>query len=236
MLLSNIPWQKTTWGILLLMGLISSHASYGKTVHHTKSWNTAIITGPIADHPEFQFYLQPWMIFEDTHYKFHSVIGMTGAGYRPKAELTFWLLGGWYYRRRLNGGIHHENQLRGQIDWYIINEEKKLISTTRLERRKLTTESAINWRFRQRITLRMPMACWENHSLVTFEEVFLNLTRPMWVNSRNVYEQNRIFIGIGTRVNPCFSFDLGYLNQYLIKKVHNESNTLLFLSLNVALV
>ena len=55
------------------------------------------------------------------------------------------------------------------------------------------------------------------------DEVFLGFGKDI---GKNVLDQNRFFTALGWRFNAACNIQLGYLNQYIIKKdaVHAERN------------
>lgn len=204
--------------------------------NHTENWNTAIITGTLIKNTNFKYYIQPELGFEDDKYVYRSANLFLGAGYQFSPIITLWLMDSWHNRRRTNGDFENLNTIRQQLDWHpIIKDSFTLTCLTRLEERKNYAEPQWAIRLRERIILRVPFKFWENHSFVTFNEIYFDLTNPPWINSNSFIGQNHAFIGIGTKLSNTVSFDLGYLNQYQLRTTGNQINNVLYLLFNVAL-
>jgi hypothetical protein len=198
--------------------------------NHTDSWNSAIITGPISKDKKFQYYIQPGLSFEDDEYKYRSTYLYLGAGYQMSHTVTVWLMNAWHNRLKASGKTLNIETIRQQIDWNVVaNESWSLNSVSRLEERKDYAQPQWLLRGREKLTLRVPIKTWQNHSFVTFDEVYLNFNNPLWINNNNIFDLNNVFIGIGTQLSPIVSFDLGYLNQYVMRTTGNKNNNVIYL-------
>lgn len=218
---------------ILLFFVIIPSLAYAVTDHYDKNWDTAIITGPLSNDKKIKYYIQPRLELIDNKYKFHSAFLFVGGGIQTQPNLIFWLMNSWTHTKRLNGSEENLYTLREQVNWdFFRNSTLSATSLTRVEERKNTVESTWLARFRENITLRLPFKHWENHSLVLFDEVFINLNHPNWINSNALIEQNRLFIGIGTQFSKAISLDAGYMNQALFKNT-DEVNNVLYLALNM---
>jgi hypothetical protein len=203
---------------------------------HTDSWNTAIITGSLTKDKKLKYYLQPSLNFEDDQYKYRSSNLYLGLGVQSYPNLSLWLMNGWNNRLGASGKYRNTDTIRQQANWGLLaNDLLSITSITRLEERKDYSEPEWSLRFRERMIFRFPLKNWERHSIVTFDEIYLNLNNPPWVNSNSVFSQNHIFLGIGTQLSPFVSFDFGYMNQYLMRLTGNQDNNIIYLAFNVAL-
>jgi hypothetical protein len=203
---------------------------------HTEMWSQAIITGSISKDKKIKYYIQPELSFEDDEYKYRSSNLYLGAGYQISPTIIVWLMNGLHDNRHPNGSYENINSIRQEVDWNIIpSGPHTLMSIARLEQRKNFIEPQWYVRAREKLTLRIPLSSWQNHSFVTFEEVILNFNNPAWINCNSVFNQNRAFIGIGTTLSKYVEFDLGYLNQYSLRTGGNQVNNVLYLLFNVAL-
>jgi hypothetical protein len=145
-------------------------------------------------------------------------------------------MNGWHNRLKPNDDYQNTDTIRQQIDWHVIaNDAITIVSLSRLEERKNYAEPQWALRLRERLVVRIPFKSWKNHSFVTFDEVFLDLNNPAWINSNSLFGQNRAFIGIGTQLSKFVGFDIGYLNQFETKTTGNQVNNVLYLIFNVAL-
>lgn len=219
--------------LLFMLSLFGVSASFSETHGETKLWALAVITGPFMDNSKVRYYLQQQINFVDNKYKFHNAFFFTGLGYEFDTGNNIWMLAGYNYIKENSGRIRRLDMFRQQLDWRLTETNDFLInSVTRLEERKDTKEPGWAVRIRERVMLRVPFKNWEKHSLVVFDEVFFDLNHPSWINSNTFFEQNRAFIGIGTTLSKHVFFDVGYMNQYQIRKKNVMSNILFFM-LNV---
>jgi hypothetical protein len=61
-------------------------------------------------------------------------------------------------------------------------------------------------------------------------EVFLHLQNKDQLN-KSLFDQNRAFLAIGTRLNPIADLEIGYLNQYINGLANNTINNILQIGL-----
>jgi hypothetical protein len=203
---------------------------------HTDSWNSAIITGSLSKDKKIKYYIQPGLSFEDDEYKYRSSFLYLGAGVQVTPDVIVWLMDAWHNRKRASGTVLNIETIRQEVDWNIFaNDDWRLSSISRLEERKEISEPQWLLRAREKVTLRIPIKSSQNHSLVTFDEVYLNFTNPPWINNNSFFDINNAFIGIGTQLSPAVSFDFGYLNQFVQRTTGNKDNNVVYLMFYVAL-
>lgn len=216
-----------------LIGIFCCQRAVAETKEHLKNWDTLIISGPLSSESKFKYYLQPQLNLIDDKYKFNTAFLYAGIGYQYASNMTFWLMDGYVDLKKINGQVEHINVIRQQLDWDIVNTASLIFSSTsRLEERKNFAETEWAYRVRERLTLRVPFPQWEDHSLVLFDEAFFNINHPAWITSNSFMQQNRAFIGIGTVLSKQVSFDIGYLNQYVMNNT-DSLNNVLYLAFNV---
>lgn len=214
---------KSLIAVLLWLPVVS----FAKTKEQTKSWNIAIITGPLSADKRIKYYLQPQLNFIDDKYKFHNVLGYVGLGYQFDAYKIAWLMNGYTWGKTSKGHIHRIDIIREQLNWDMSEVGLQQVSgMTRLEERKDLNEPTWNLRLRQQIMLRVPFESWPGHAFVLYDEIFFNLNHPAWIQTSSFVDQNRIFIGINKTFSSEVGLDIGYLNQYLFKKQDEMSNVL----------
>jgi hypothetical protein len=203
---------------------------------HTESWNSAIITGSLSKDKKLKYYIQPGLSFEDDKYKYRGTNLYLGFGYQTSPDIIVWLMNGWFNRLRPSGSYLNTDTIRQELDWNAITTGPfTLLSVSRLEERKNYSEPEWQIRFKEKLILRAPFNFWQNHSFVTFDEVFFTFNNPAWINCNSFFEKNNAFVGVGTRISEYVSFDLGYLNQFEMKTTGNQVNNVLYLMFNVTL-
>ena len=212
--------------LFIWMNSVNSMESYDKY------WSVAVITGPLAEHSSFKYYLEPQLRLIDNNYVFNQILLLGGLGYQINTNMTVYLGPGWIVSKTPQGNSTHENRLWEQLNWILVNTSNLNInSRTRLEERKDTNASQMAIRLRERVWMRVPFRNSDKYSFSIFNEVFLNLNHPQWV-SLYLFEQNRAFIGVSTQASKSTVIDVGYLNQY-IHAIKNRLDNVLLLSFTV---
>ena len=57
--------------------------------------------------------------------------------------------------------------------------------------------------------------------LSTYNEIFIN-------NKSNIFDRNRLYGGLGYRINELFRFEIGYMNQFLNDGNRDQINLIVF--------
>ena len=220
--------------LVVLILLLLPALGHAETKENTKSWNMAIITGPLSADKRIKYYLQPQINFIDDKYKIHNVLGYVGLGYQLDTYKIAWLMNGYSWGKTASGNIHRIDIIRQQLNWNMSEAGLQHVSSiTRLEERKDLGQPMWNVRLRQQIQLRLPFESWPGHAFVTYDEIFINLNHPAWIHSSTFVEQNRIFIGIGTTLSTEAELDIGYINQYQFRNPHDEMSNVLQVRLSI---
>lgn len=220
--------------LIITILLLSPALGNAETKENTKSWNMAIITGPLSANKRIRYYLQPQLNFIDDKYKIHNLQGYVGLGYQLDTYKIAWLMNGYTWTKTSGGNIRRLDVIRQQLNWDMAEAGlQHLSSITRLEERKDLDEPMWNLRLRQQIQLRLPFESWPGHTFIVYDEIFINLNHPAWIHSSTFVDQNRIFIGIGTTLSSEAELDIGYINQYQFKNSHDEMSNVLQIRLSV---
>ena len=138
--------------------------------------------------------------------------------------------------------------------WQQFNQKNKVETTFknfeiqhryRVEQRFLDTYSLNNANeiiqgntiFRQRVRYRLMFMIPLSKKSLEENTLFLNVNNEVFIGfgkgiAKNVFDQNRFNAGLGWRFSSNFSFQLGYLNQYIIKAdgIKAERNQTLLIS------
>lgn len=105
----------------------------------------------------------------------------------------------------------------------------------RLEQRFVPYKSDISHRWRTRLRAEYVFSGQKNWSVISSEEIFINLNDQDHNTSIRAGEnQNRAYVGVGYRFNPMFQVETGYLNQYNFNHGKpNQSNNVWMSNINV---
>lgn len=202
--------------------------------HYNKLWLSSKWVGPLrGNNDPAKYYCDAHLNLIDNTYVFEQAYASIGLGYQTSPNFQIFLVNSYVVSEKLNGQMRQEYRLWQQANWVMHDSPTySLASRTRLEERKDFAAAPIAVRFREMVTLRVPIANWPRHYYMVFDEVFFNLNHPYWV-SDSFFQQNRAFIGISTDVSKTVSVDVGYMNQYVFGN-SQQSNNVLYINFNVS--
>jgi len=153
----------------------------------------------------------------------------TGLGYNV-ADNTNLLLG--------YGFIRSENY--GQSD------EKRVVNEHRIFQQVITKQNVIKlrlqhrYRFEQRFVeedfrlrfryfLGLAYPLWKETT--TSKELYFSMYNEIFLNTeKDVFDRNRLYSGLGFRLNKLLRFELGYMNQFLNSGNRDQINMVCFIS------
>jgi len=136
------------------------------------------------------------------------------------------------------GFIRSENYV--QVDEkFVVNEHrifqqlitKQNITKLRLQHRyrfeQRFVEDVFKLRFRYFLGLAYPL--WKEES--TPRELYFSMYNEIFLNTkRDVFDRNRLYGGLGFRLNEKLRFELGYMNQFLNASNRDQINMVMFFS------
>ncbi len=155
----------------------------------------------------------------------------TGIGYNLTENNNNLLLG--------YGYILSENYIPGSEEKEVVNEHRifqQFITTQRFARISLThryrfeqrfIEDDFRMRFRYFLSLNVAL----NKPTVTDNTLYLSAYNEIFLNTQDsVFDRNRLYGGLGYRLNGMFRFELGYMNQFLEQGGRDQVNIVTFLN------
>ena len=107
-----------------------------------------------------------------------------------------------------------------------------LSSRTRLEQRWREGGNDTAYRLRQMIKATVSLDINPKLSIITYDELFINLNETDW-GVRRGNDQNRAFLGINWAFTPSASIETGYLNQYVNTRNTDRLNHVLATTLRL---
>lgn len=88
-------------------------------------------------------------------------------------------------------------------------------------------EDIFKLRFRYFLGLNFPL--WQKEE--SPKEVYLSIYNEIFLNTKqNVFDRNRLYGGIGFRLNKKIRFEFGYMNQFLSNGNRDQLNMVCFFS------
>ncbi len=87
--------------------------------------------------------------------------------------------------------------------------------------------SNFKMRFRYFLSLNVPL----NNTELTDKTVYLSSYNEIFLNTKaNVFDRNRLYGGVGFKLNSKLKFELGYMNQFLNNGNRDQINMIVFFS------
>jgi hypothetical protein len=134
-------------------------------------------------------------------------------------------------------GAVHENRIWQQYQWSGPTPLGAFISRSRLEQRWQENGNDTGVRFRELVKFNWPFSFHPAASFVLADELFINLVGTDWsvLASKQGFDQNRGFAGIGYRFTPIVLMEVGYMNQYINTTTRDRMNHILSINLYIDL-
>ncbi len=162
-----------------------------------------------------QYWLEGQQRLGDDSSRFSQILLRPGLGYALTENLSIWLGYAWIYTGKPNTpNPFEEDRIWQQLLWIKTYRSLTLMSRTRTEQRFLENNPKTAYRFRELIKISVPLKHYPEFSFVTSDELFLHKNNFVGTNSRG-FDQNRYFIGLGYKISPIATTELGYMNQYI---------------------
>lgn len=129
---------------------------------------------------------------------------------------------------------------------YIIDDDKLIVNEHRIFQQVITKQNVgelrlqHRYRFEQRFVeedfrlrfryfLGIAIPLWKDTDSVN--EFYLSSYNELFINSvSNVFDRNRLYGGLGYRLNEMFRFELGYMNQFLSNGNRDQLNLVCFIN------
>jgi len=231
--------MRRLWLAAILAALVSSSASAARAqstdfAHNYQSWLQLTLQGPIHQDLFVQADLQ-YRAYDDVS---PAQILIRGAlAWRPIDNMYLGLGHAWTpgFRARDGGQFFDEHRIYQNWQWELVHGETgiRFLMRFRVEERFRypTGTLEVGVRLRQMLRFTFPLTTDRLFSLITYDELFLDLTEsghtlsgvdpmgndtfsPAW--EAFGYDQNRLFLGVGYQFIPSvLRLELGYMNQWI---------------------
>lgn len=230
--------QKTKVLILLVVMsfLVTTNASAEAIVDDFQVWGNVTALGNFGainpNNPElkrFRWWMEGQGRFGNDASQFTQSLIRPGLGYAITDKIVVWAGYAWAPTcepiQRV--GCFNEHRLWQQVTWADNFSFGRLSMRSRFEERFFDHRvpdpgpNEVAYRFRQLIKLAVPLPSINpNLSFIVQDEIFIAMNTPHagWITEG--FDQNRGFVGLGYKINPVATAEIGYMNQ-LINRAHN---------------
>jgi len=210
----------------------------GKTNQLGSSWNQLKIKGFLpGTNKKIKYMVEPNIRLVFNKNVFFENVTHIGLGLHVADHITIWQGYGPNPFRNNEGKLGFEQRLWQEIYMgFYPTEIFHFSARSRVERRWINLTPGISWRWRHKSLFKVKIKEKKVHPVI-FDEVFFNITNPLWV-SKSVLNQNRAFIGCDIYL-PYFGqksfLRIGYMNRYATGRLLNTVQHALWLEMNILL-
>lgn len=189
--------------------LSASAAATAPSEHDMGGWIPITVRFPIRRRLQGYFEVQPrWQRNHES--KFSENIIRTGLGYEFSKSIS--VFGGYYYSAHYDPELNHENRLWEQITFSRKFGAYSVQSRLRMEESWRPKYEGCSIRIRNQLRVTRDIAKTPYYVAVS-DEPIINLNSPE-DGPRGGFAQNRLFIGVGKKINSFTRIEVGYLNQF----------------------
>ena len=179
-----------------------------------------------------------WNLHHEVQYRNYNAVGdleqlllRTGIGYNLTENNNNVLLG--------YGFIHSQNYIEDTDEKNNINEHrifqqfitKQTFGSVYIQHRyrfeQRFVEEDFRLRFRYFLALNFPL----NHKEMSDKTLYASTYNEIFLNTEtNVFDRNRLYGGLGYKLNKNIRFELGYMNQFLANGSRDQINVIAFVN------
>ncbi len=205
-----MAFKPLLFAVILILEFSVLSPAINATQTYNKIWTALGLNTNVG---KFAYQFEPQARFIDRPLlRLEQSLNNIGGGYLYSSHWAFWLGSTWIMNIPVNTPSNHELRLWQQIIYNTSVELPVLTIRSRFEERQLQNFTQWNYRLRERFTYSRALT--PKIALLIYDELFININRPTWVKT-NVFEQNRIQIGVNQEIAPWLTLGPGYLYQYI---------------------
>lgn len=200
--------------------LILPQATLARVQDDVQSWWTVLATGTVyqgMSKTNFKYWLEGVERFGDYNSRVTQQMFRPGLGYALNEQTSFWLGTAWIDTRApLTPKPVEEKRIWQQLLWVKKYPHLTLTSRLRFEQRFFSNNPSVGWRVRKMLKMVSPLVSNPKWSFVGSDELFWHKSN-IPVRQVTGVDQNRLFMGMGYKINKAITLEVGYLNQYIIR-------------------
>lgn len=153
----------------------------------------------------------------------------TGLGYRLSQDAD--VLGGYGFIRSENYAGDDEKMVVNEHRIYQQFIAKQKVRQLRLQHRYRFEQRFVedDFRLRFRYFLGLAHPIWQSDS--DDKQLYLSAYNELFINTEDtIFDRNRLYGGLGYRLNTTFRFELGYMNQFFSIGGRDQLNVVTFIN------
>lgn len=200
--------------LFVLLFVFTNFISYTQTLDENRAGSWLVISGNNKIHERWSIPTVGILRHHDILEQYEFAFFRTGVSYQLNPSSTFTTGVAHLSSKNYTGSEEFKNATQFWVYEEYTLKMKAFSHRWRLETRwKKNAESLhINNRVRYRLLYIKPLS--KNTYIKSFNEIFLNLERPL-------FNQNRAYIGLGHILTPSIKLDIGYLKNHFKTSDHD---------------
>jgi|GEM_PF-4990842 len=194
------------------------------TNQNEKLWLGVNALQPLSNNKKWLYFIFSQLRFINKSHPWQVGLVEGGIGYRLTDQGTLWAGYRWSGHHP-NNGFFQENRLFQQwIAHRNVTSSHRVISRVRLEETERGDSSQISIRLRQRVALELKRDYLSVFPFL-YDEVFFQLKNTDYTSNKFVNE-NRVFIGFNLYTSHKTWWEIGYINQYEMRRPQQTQNSM----------
>jgi hypothetical protein len=188
-------------------------------------WVGAMVEKPLIPDRQWSYLIFTQLRYINQSQAWQSALLEGALGYYLTPRQSLWF-GYRYSLLTPPDGYRPENRLWQQMTWVaVMNDHNTVILRNRIEETKYAYQSQISVRLRERLLVEW----WQHYfgalNPLVYDEVFFQLSKTNYTSSRLI-NQNRLFLGVNVRASTDHFWEVGYINQYLMRTPQQTQNSM----------
>jgi len=199
--------------ILLTISFICIYtSSYSQTDHSIGNWNTIFLSGKIS--PKWSLFLENHIRSRNYDFKFDYFEIKTGIGYSINRNLTGYI-GTGFFNTDEPGGFFQTPALQKEFRSWIELNLKQNFNRFNFEHRARLEQRFIGDSYKNRLKYRLGLILPINKSEMDSGTIFLAVNDELFIPQYGspVVEKNRLYIGVGYKMNKNAAIQIGCVSD-----------------------
>lgn len=228
--------KRTLAGLAIVSVLASGFAPSARAEDRSvenrlQNWDSVTLRAPISPDHKWQVFMeaQPRIGNDST-----VLVLRPALGYQLTKHFSLWQ--GYAWQPTFRPEFKNENRIFQQALYETKIRKLSFTNRTRLEERWIEGADGTATRARDQIKFSYPLTRSGRLSVVTSEELFVNLN-SVDGGPHGGFDQNRVFAGLNCKLNKISNLEFGYMNQFANRhNARDRMNHILMLTLNFNLL
>lgn len=198
----------------IVLFIFTKSISYTQTLDENRSGSWLVISGNNKIHERWSIPTVGILRHHDMFEQYEFAFFRTGISYQFSKSSIFTTGVAYLRSKNYTGSEEFKNASQFWVYEEFTLKKNAVSHRWRLETRWKKNAENLHINNRIRYRLQYNRSFYKNVYIKSFNEIFLNLERPL-------FNQNRFYIGLGQTLTPSIKIDVGYLKNHFKNSDHN---------------